>query len=89
MKKLIVPTRKEFLQKGWKKHQFELSNGIKFIICHNLPNAFGLNIDGAFDNWLARTSEYTDESFAEYIMSKHYLHGHYAYTRAQWDKLNE
>lgn len=51
------------------KSEIQLSNGKKFCIIHNLPD-FRLDIDAALQNWLARTDEFTDESFCKYIRSK-------------------
>jgi len=47
-------------------------NGKKtsFKIYHNLPERFGLSLQCALDNWLARTNKYTACSFCEYIKSK-------------------
>jgi hypothetical protein len=39
-------------------------------IVHNLPNQFGLSIENALDNWLARTKDYTEEAFIKYINDK-------------------
>lgn len=47
----------------------ELSNGERFSIFHNLEQ-FGLNIDDALINWLARTNVYTNKSFCEYLEDK-------------------
>jgi hypothetical protein len=43
---------------------------IRFKIYHNLPSTFGMNFEGALDNWLARTEEYTAKSLCNYILSK-------------------
>jgi len=42
----------------------------KFDVVHNLPETFGMNIEGALDNWLARTRKHTVQSFCEYVTSK-------------------
>lgn len=42
---------------------------IKVDVVHNLPD-FGLDIEHAFDNWTARTDDFTSESFAAYVASK-------------------
>lgn len=43
---------------------------ITFSIIHNLPEVPGLSVQDALDNWLQRTDDYTDTSFANYIRSK-------------------
>lgn len=49
------------------KSKVELSNGISFIIVHNMDQSlFG----AAMTNWLARTNKYTDQSFVDYVHSK-------------------
>ncbi len=42
----------------------------EFFIIHNLPETFGQSITEALDNWLARTEDFTDSSFVNYINSK-------------------
>lgn len=42
---------------------------MKVDVVHNLPD-FGLDIEHAFDNWTARTEDFTSESFALYVGSK-------------------
>lgn len=69
------------------EYHFELSNGTKFSVVSNLPKDFGLNIEDAFQNWLYRTSDFTAESFVEYVNSKN-LEGYYTFTREAWNKLN-
>lgn len=41
-----------------------------FNVKHNFPQVQGLDIRAAADNWLARTNDYTVESFCEYVNSK-------------------
>jgi len=43
---------------------------IRFKIYHNLPEVQGMNIEGAIDNWLARTENFTAQSLCDYILSK-------------------
>ncbi|HJY23451.1 MAG TPA: hypothetical protein VJ279_11220 [Hanamia sp.] len=43
---------------------------VKFTIVHDLPEQFGLSIGDALESWLARTKEYTAESFCDYVKSK-------------------
>lgn len=51
--------------------RFKLRNSvIRFKIYHNLPKTFGMNIEGAIDNWLSRTKVYTAQSLCDYILSK-------------------
>lgn len=56
---------------NWYESHFELSNGTKFSIVHNIEGKGNINsITAAFDCWIARTNEYTAESFIKYINSK-------------------
>lgn len=41
----------------------------KVDVVHNLSD-LGLDIEAAFDNWTARTEDFTSESFAAYVASK-------------------
>lgn len=52
-----------------KKSEILLSTGARFIVEHNLED-LGLSIESALNNWLARTTEFTPDSFCEYIKSK-------------------
>ncbi len=69
----------------WNETHFKLSNGVLLKICHNLPN----QIQAAFDNWIVRTSKYTEESFCKYINDKRErgLSNHIAYTKAEYLKI--
>lgn len=58
---------------------------VKFSVIHNLPANFGLNIDGAVDNWLARTEEYTAQSLVDYINSKNT--GYFCITEREYNKI--
>lgn len=42
----------------------------KFSVINNLPGTFGLSLEGAVDNWLARTDDYSADSFCKYVTSK-------------------
>lgn len=56
-----------------KLHEAEIKfkdSSMNFKIYHNLPETFGLNIEGAVTNWQFRTEEYTAESLKNYILSK-------------------
>lgn len=65
---------------GRKKHHFR--------VFHNLPGTFGNSIEGAVDNWLARTEDYRPESLCKYINSKSDLTPDtICLTEAQYDKL--
>lgn len=75
-------------QDQWTEYHFELSNGTKFSIVSNAPDTQGVSPNAAFQNWIVRTSNYTVESFVEYMMSKHHMHGHFAFTKEQWDRAN-
>jgi len=54
------------------KTKVELSNGVSFVIVHNFESMNGVinSFDAAFNSWLARTDEYTAESFIRYVKSK-------------------
>jgi len=41
----------------------------QYTMLHNLAE-FGLDISAAFDNWCARTEDFTIENFCEYVVSK-------------------
>lgn len=62
----------------------ELSNGEGFEIMHNIPEGDINGLQGAIDNWLVRTDEYTPESFCKYVNSKGL---HKAYTVEQFQSL--
>lgn len=64
------------------KTSFELSNGIKFTIYHDLPNIPGICIQDAFQNWLVRTNNYDAKSFVKYINSKQT--GYFALTEKEY-----
>ena len=49
--------------------KIELSNNVTFKIYHNLHD-FGIGINSALQNWLAKTNNYDSRSFCDYIMSK-------------------
>lgn len=86
-----IRLRKEFehaiKHTQWKQEHLGLSNGTKFIICHNMPETQGLSIEDAMVSWLARTDEYTAQSFVDYIMSKYHMHGNFAMTKETWDEM--
>ena len=50
----------------------ELSNGISFVIVHNFEKMEGNHnsFNAALNSWLARTSDYTADSFIEYVKNK-------------------
>lgn len=58
----------------YKESNIELSNGIKFRIWTTIPKQMGNinSVNAALDSWLARTYEYTEQSFVDYINSKGY-----------------
>lgn len=60
---------------------------VKFYIYHNMPEVPGLNFNAALENWLARTSDFTDKSLVSYIMSKNT--GHTALTQESYDLILE
>lgn len=71
----------------WFEAAFELSNGVKFAIVHDIPGKGSINtIQAAFDCWLARTNDYTAESLVKYINSKGV---HRAMTKEKYDFLNK
>ena len=47
----------------------EKKKNCKFTVLHNLPD-FGLDIEAAFENWAARTDNFTIEVFCVYVVSK-------------------
>lgn len=59
----------------------------KFAVVHNLPKIPGLRIEDALDNWLARTDDYTAESFCEYINDKPIEYS--AMTEEEFEKFKE
>ena len=42
----------------------------EFIIVHNLPKVFGLNLQCAVESWVERTNKYTAQSLCDYIRHK-------------------
>lgn len=54
------------------KTDVELSNGTKFTIVNDFKYMEGAinSFSAAFDNWLARTNDYTAESFVKYVKGK-------------------
>jgi hypothetical protein len=48
----------------------ELSNGDSFTIVHDLKMNGINSFDAALQNWLARTDDYSPESFIGYVKSK-------------------
>lgn len=81
------------MEQQWQEYSCNFNTerqGKKSIkIFHDLPNTDGLNIDGAFHNWIHRTKEYTSQSFANYIMSKNHMTGNFAYTEKEWKALEK
>lgn len=75
----------------WQKFEagFDIERQGHFIVIvyHDLPDVPGLNIDGAFVNWVHRTKEYTSVSFADYINSKSHMTGNKAYTVIEYESL--
>ena len=41
----------------------------QFEIVHNI-DSYGMDIQNALDSWIARTKNFTDVSFCEYVLSK-------------------
>lgn len=71
----------------WKESFFELSNGTKFSIVHNMTATGEINSpQAALDNWLARTSVYTQKSFIQYINSKHV---YFAMTKEDYELIDK
>lgn len=60
---------------------------IMFFIYHNMPEIPGLSFNDAMENWLARTSDFTDKSLVSYIMSKNT--GYTALTKESYDLILE
>jgi len=47
---------------GRKKYHFNIVN--------NLPETFGMSISNAFESWIDRATQITEQSFCNYIKSK-------------------
>jgi hypothetical protein len=76
--------KKEFLETQWIETFFELSDGKKFSIVHNIERQGNINsIQAAFDNWIIRTTKYTEKSLIDYINSKGV---HKAMTKKNYDE---
>ena len=59
--------------------KIDLSNGLSFIIKHNLPIKGSVDtLESALDCWLARTKKITGKSFVDYINSKKEISGYKA-----------
>lgn len=67
------------------RHEIELYNGDKWVIMHNLPLSFGLNIDCAYNNYFARTFTPSPLGFCNYIKSK--APGYMTYPEADIEEL--
>lgn len=67
------------------RHVLDLYNGDKWVIMHNLPNNFGLNIDSAYDNYFVRTLTPSPLGFCNYIKGK--APGYVAYPEADIEDL--
>ena len=61
---------------------------IRFKIYHNLPETSGMNIEGAIDNWTARTKVFTAQSLCDYILSKD-IDGIFAITERTYNQLKK
>lgn len=42
----------------------------EMVVMTNLPETFGMSIDGAVENWLMRTKDFSVKSFCDYVESK-------------------
>ncbi len=76
----------------WQKFEVEFKVNKEptiVIVYHDLPLTPGLNIDGAFTNWVHRTNEHTSVSFADYINSKSHMTGNKAYTPIEWESIKD
>lgn len=72
--------------KDFRKHVIEgLPGDNKIVLYHNMPDTFGLHIDGAVQNWAVRTDTYTFESFKKYVDSKNI--GYKILTKKEYHKL--
>ena len=65
--------------------EIKLSNGATWKIVHNLPGAFGMNIQCALDNYLARERKPNISGFCKYIESKD--PNFKAMPRSEFDKI--
>lgn len=53
------------------KTEVKLSNGVTFTIMHDLKmTGSAHSFNAAFDSWLARTEDYTADSFCTHVKSK-------------------
>lgn len=56
---------------NWYESDIELSTGETISIVHNIESEGNINsFQSALDSWLARTDDYTADSFCNYINSK-------------------
>lgn len=42
----------------------------KFRVLNDMPDTFGFSIEGAVDNWLARTNDFSAQNFCDYVNNK-------------------
>jgi len=58
-----------------------------FNIVNNLPEAFGMSISNAFETWIDRSKQITEQAFCDYITSKG---GNFiAMPKSDFDKMQE
>jgi hypothetical protein len=43
---------------------------VSIVIYHDLPDKWGMSIDAAYVNWIARTNKYSENSFRNYLREK-------------------
>lgn len=86
-----IPTKAE----GWSTSEIILDREddpsfkktVTIMIVHNIPLPGNINsIHAAVDNWLVRTSKFTDQSLVNYINSKTYMSGHQAMTVKEFNE---
>lgn len=85
--------RKKFAYKNpvsrFNHNTIKLSNGVTFEIVNDFEHMEGPvnSFQAALDNWLARTDDYTAESFIRYVKSKE--PNRIFMTKAQFDEIME
>ena len=74
-------------KKDYRIHTVALSKKKQIKFYHNLPDTFGLNIDGAVTNWFVRAKSHTVESLKAYVASKGI--DHEILTEEEYNNLKE
>jgi len=74
-------------KEDFKKLVIELSKGEILTFYHNLPEIFGLDIDGALENWFIRTKDHSVKSLKSYVASKNT--GYEILTEEEYNNLKD